>query len=81
MSEWQPIESAPKDGTAVLAAMIWRGVVGCAAVVNWMTKADWGDEWDGRDDGWHIRDGNDRRIWYRGWPELTHWMSVPPAKA
>ena len=66
MSEWQPIETAPKDGTLILA---WDG---CQHDI-----CEW---WDGsisgvrgpseRDAGWWI--DNDR-----GEMKPTHWQPLP----
>ena len=64
MSEWQPIETAPKDGTYILGF--------CAAsvmIVYWSgaeepTEAV-GDNWYERDTGFALD------------IELTHWMPLP----
>lgn len=63
MSEWQPIETAPKDGSRYLI----------------YTKADerWGAEyfvaeWNGN---CHSPDGDVRGY---GDDEATHWMPLPP---
>lgn len=70
MSEWKPIETAPKDGTAVdlwiVAGKFNRRVADCRYV----------------DDGWICHEGY---IGQRFWPsaEPTHWMplSEPPVQS
>jgi hypothetical protein len=73
MSEWQPIETAPKDGTAFWA----QGIYLHSAVICW-----WRHEYDDTDDGkypWAFLepDGlvNGAREDARGGP--THWMPLP----
>jgi hypothetical protein len=64
---WQPIETAPKDGTRILVFAKWMG--GSERAVVW-----WGP--DARD---NFSDG----IWHAGFattyvPEVvTHWMPLP----
>jgi hypothetical protein len=66
MTEWQPIETAPQDGTAILLTD--------ARVLDWTQVAYWddrnGDPW-----GW-ARDDCDTR-WHR--EMFTHWMPLPGA--
>ncbi len=63
--EWKPIESAPKDGTAILAATWsedWGGQF--MQIVDWDC---WHDTW-----GWAVTDG----VLYQ--PQVfTHWQSLP----
>ena len=60
--EWQPIETAPRDGTYILASPYWIGNPR-ADVVNWH-KAQ-------RSEGWlNIREG-----YIPGKP--THWLPIP----
>ena len=65
MSNWQPIETAPKDGAVVLgyscdvtgpvfASMAWSEELGTWA----LEPTAWGDQ------SWE-------------WPEVTHWMPLP----
>ncbi len=62
MSEWQPIETAPKDGTPFLAAFD-RGQIG---VMYWES---WGDEPD---------EGSWRGHWFEHDEDrATHWMPLP----
>ena len=61
--EWQPIETAPKDGTVVLLA-------GCRKPVAaaWLEdEIDW----------WHVDDNKRGPFALRG-PGPTHWMPMPP---
>ncbi|GEK49188.1 hypothetical protein HPA02_34710 [Bisbaumannia pacifica] len=80
MSEWQPIETAPKDGTGVLG---WREDCGIilmryAAPMDFLTdeEAEGLDEYSAEAEDWFAADliagcrmdGND---------EPTHWMPLP----
>lgn len=75
MNEWQPIETAPKDGTEILVFVPF--VTGPAiVVVHWTddgssTRDDFEDEPDG--EGWtEPHDG------YVGmWDDASHWMPLP----
>lgn len=60
--EWQPIETAPRDGTPILA---WNGGV---FVVYW--ESDPGS--------WWVYDPpcDERAVWNVKQP--THWMPLPP---
>lgn len=64
--EWQPIESAPKDGTSIILYVAWR-IVG---------EARW--QGDGHDEGWWWAgtdpgDYNADKIS----SQPTHWMALP----
>lgn len=64
---WQPIETAPKDGTPV--------IVGIAGLKNSVGEAYWWQGEDGRG-GWQTWDGaNHTRTVYTTLP--THWMPFP----
>jgi hypothetical protein len=67
MSEWQPIETAPKDGTAILVCSAWTMPDGLYRV-GWIA--------DGFFDGGHWLFG-----WLDLDPEEysppTHWMPLP----
>ena len=64
MSEWQPIDSAPKNGTKVRVAAanangdIWWPLP--AQFIDGIWKAEFGDEW---------------RVFE---PQPTHWMHYRP---
>ena len=64
MSEWQPIETAPKGGTIILLYHLQRGQNSELPVVG---SGCWGIE------GWaHIfNDGSWRNV------RATHWMPLP----
>lgn len=65
MSEqvWQPIETAPKDGTSILVAAP-GGVV---------TEASWSS----RDNGWFDAYGLREDPWEGNKLHPTHWMPLP----
>jgi hypothetical protein len=62
MTEWQPIETAPKDGCAILA---WRdsGV----HVMRWRERGDGSGFWD----EWRVRLKSLQAA------PPTHWMPLP----
>lgn len=65
MSNWQPIETAPKDGTEVLLAEVHNGTYSCIEHGSWDYLET--SEWDGvKCYGWLTDMG---RI-----DEPTHWM-------
>lgn len=65
---WQPIETAPKDGTHVLLANKAGASEG-----GWLSDIDHGADWEGQIGmaGWWRADGTD-------WP-CTHWQPLPAA--
>lgn len=72
MSEWQPIETAPKDGRRILLWVCTRGSIrrGMADICWWGSHDAWGENWlrnEGRDIvGPHV---------------ATYWMSLPEGPA
>lgn len=64
--EWQPIESAPKDGTHILLANKAGTSEG-----GWLSDIDHGADWEGQIGmaGWWRADGTD-------WPN-SHWQPLP----
>ena len=74
--EWQPIETAPKDGKAVLLYKPDERMVGEYTIAGY-----WG-EWPGHEDGWIACDGKPQGYYSnvaggrQGYP--THWMPLPP---
>jgi hypothetical protein len=77
MSEWQPIETAPKDGTEIIVFHPEGGV--CAAFCP-------GDDFD-----WHCMDGSNTIVGSRSGRSIpsmtsfihppTHWMPLPEPPA
>lgn len=75
MSEWQPIETAPKDGTRVLVygTYQWEDYLDrqqTGAVTAYYIAADF---WDDEDIGWVLISTNP----YRDRAQPTHWMPLP----
>jgi hypothetical protein len=80
MAEWQPIETAPMDGTYVLALVNAPGVT--PAVAKWETYPE-GLGSTPRSQ-WRIREAEDfgtddewREDWIEARYEPTHWMPLP----
>ncbi len=76
MSEWQPIETAPKDGTDIFGYGLWAGeITGPEQMIKSVDIIRWnnglsdfpGDEW------WECLTGD----YYATWLEPTHWMPIP----
>ena len=77
--EWQPIETAPKDGTAVLLWGLWAGEINGP---DETPRVDIGQFTDGRsdyagNDWWQLLTGDA----YACWMQPTHWMPLPPPPA
>lgn len=73
-TSWQPIETAPKDGTVILlmgpsgyANIPYRAHVGYWQ--NYVMRP--GGDWRNHSDDWFMDDGAD----------ATHWMPLPPPPA
>ena len=64
MTEWQPIETAPKDGKNILISND-RGMFVAAFDADWDL-----DGW------WLVSDGKDHERPLRG-NDPTHWMPLP----
>jgi len=66
MSEWQPIETAPKDGTRVI---LWLKDECFPALAAWIMFCP-----DDEEPGWYVFEmgqyGDD-------FNEITHWMPLP----
>lgn len=76
MSDWQPIETAPKDGTPVLVWEYYTGI----SVADWGETSVYSDRKRGKGMDWCVGqccDENDRNI--RHTVEPTHWMPLPEA--
>jgi len=63
MSEWQPIETAPKDGTPIL--------LGIAGPHYWPRSAWWCLD----EERWVVHKGGRFSAWFDIPP--THWMPLP----
>lgn len=75
MSDWQPIETAPRDGIAILGYWEWAGEINGIdhdkeiAIIFWS-----GGRTDYPGFEWVVR-GTDA---YAAWLRPTHWMPLPP---
>lgn len=75
MSEWQPIETAPKDGTEII---VWDG--GRADMVRWQDY-----EFQNSGASWCMARGDTAHEGYVGYYGVhmvenpTHWMPLPDA--
>lgn len=69
MTDWQPIETAPKDGTRILVYGKWRGeLYGPTDDDAAIYVAIWGG------DGWMV-EGSE---YYSPWVDpATHWQPLP----
>lgn len=69
--EWQPIETAPRDGTEFMA-LSYHGLSKC----KW-EKVDWGDHPDDRTSYWWV-DPDDNVYFEDGLNDApTHWLPLP----
>jgi hypothetical protein len=68
-STWQPIETAPKDGTNVLLVNR-RGNIAAGL---------WRDGLFGERGGWWLRGGNAPNTFFNDHHGPTHWMPLPAA--
>jgi hypothetical protein len=80
MADWQPIETAPKDGTVIRYRRIWNGremfsglavwrTVRFSALFDPLTGERFADE--AEEEGWMMVD-KEKRV-----PAPTHWMPLP----
>lgn len=77
MSDWQPIETAPKDGTEILGFGIWQGEVNGVDEFPTIDIIYGGPtartDYDARDGWWLCKTGDA----YACWLLATHWMPLP----
>lgn len=66
-AQWQPIETAPKDGTDILLTDGYR-----AAVASWYPEEFPDAEWP-----WGVSDWHNDPLHLRGGYMATHWMPLP----
>jgi len=67
MADWQPIASAPKDGTEIL---LWGACRPRNSTARYALDANVG--WWSEALGWNTRVGGETC-------DATHWMPIPPA--
>jgi hypothetical protein len=65
-TEWQPIETAPKDGTAIFIWLTLAG--GWFKRVHWSAKVSAWVDWD---------HGEEAIYGYDGDKNISHWMPLP----
>jgi hypothetical protein len=75
MTGWQPIETAPKDGTRLL---FWDGRLKMAISGCWHDEPT-RDDPGGYDPGWAWWSADEDLIMWDSGPDdaPTHWMSLP----
>ena len=75
MKEWQPIETAPKDGTLILLRGYWAGEInGIEANKKETLVCSYdGEMTDYGGYHWTVQ-GTDA---YAAWMKPTHWMPLP----
>lgn len=77
--EWQPIETAPKDGTDVLLFGDWAGEINGMAEKPSIAVGTWtGGASDYGPDGWWYLPHSDG---YACWMKATAWMPLPKPPA
>ena len=83
MTDWQTIDSAPRDETKIF--ITWPGA-SCAVLVRWQcfeggcddSDEGWVFMWALEDDGLLVGQEMDGWIGFEGDPEPTHWILPPP---
>ncbi|UNY40271.1 hypothetical protein KLEP181_gp30 [Paracoccus phage vB_PmaP_KLEP18-1] len=68
---WQPIETAPKDGTLIL--MFWPESVNNRTLGHVISTGSIDDDW------WDVDNWTAGKILDEGATKPTHWMPLPPA--
>lgn len=77
MSEWQPIETAPKDGTYILVARAGENIgVAPVEVVEWCSMVN--SHWERVEGDLYRRVPDDPdEFWNGNGHRATHWMPLP----
>lgn len=73
MSQWQPIETAPKDGTAILAGSVNHDA---REVVCWQDGVPSGSSMYEPNEGW-VNAGAIKDRFYANPRWFTHWQPLP----
>lgn len=71
MTDWQPIETAPKDGNCLL---LWFAAEGCKP---WSDVCYWEDEWGSDNAGSWVLSCECEHSCARPQGYYTHWMPMP----
>lgn len=71
MSEWRPIDSAPKDGTPIIG---WRFY---PVAIRWRPDLDARFPWNAIDLGGHPVTNFETNGFVDGDVSLTHWQHLP----
>ena len=66
--KWQPIDTAPRDGSKILLARIGRNEVGENLGIWWACSGFWHSRYENWNDG----------IEPSGLAHPTHWQPLPP---
>lgn len=75
--QWRPIETAPKDGTAILAARIGEDIgMGAVEIVEWCVMENW--HWEEAGDNLYRKVYDPpTEFWNGNGHRATHWMPSP----
>ena len=77
MSEWQPIETAPKDGTVILVTTLgYAYEVQRCQIVNWGGVIEDSSRPGFSNVGWHNQNADENEDQPDKVP-YTHWMLLP----
>lgn len=73
MGQWQPIESAPKDGTHILVVRAGENEI---EITEWCTQEHF--RWEHvKDDLWRKIPEKPYEFWNGNGHRATHWMPLP----
>lgn len=71
MTDWQPIETAPKDGTKILGTSVNGADDEHPQIITWLSRHD------GYDLGWYVAWDHTPCDKYGKHDLPTHWMPLP----